>query len=162
MAPGRIIGSVRDAIAVSSNIIGSAEIETAWILPPWMLVLAAQYGLPKQSKMLIQNGGSVRGIFNISSPYVDVARSLLDIGEDVCHADHYEGVFFLVGDKKQSVSSMHVSSEELRCNDKIVAFWSEDPTYAEYLLSIFESAWTEGVDAKERISELLNEGPSQA
>jgi hypothetical protein len=162
MAPGRIIDSVRDALAVSSNIIGSAEIETAWILPPWMLVLAAQYGLAKQSKKLIQNGGRVRGIFSISSPYVEVARSLLDIGEDVRHVDHYEGVFFLVGDKKQSVSSMHVSSEELRCNDEIVAFWSEDPTYAEYLLSSFESAWTEGVDAKERISELLYEGPPRA
>ncbi len=93
------------------------------------------------------------------------AISLSDIDEDVRHVDRYEGVFFLVGDKKQSVSSMHVSSEERRCNDKIVAFWSEGPTYANYLLSIFESAWTHGQKAlmlKERISGLPKEGPSQA
>ena len=161
MAKGIIINSVKDALAAGLNIIESAESETAWILPPWMLVLAAQYGSPMKSKTLIQNGGRVRGIFNISSPYIELARLFLDIGEDVRHTDHYEGVFFLVGDKKQSISSMHVSTEELRCDDTIVAFWSEEPTYAEYLLSIFESAWTEGVDGQERISELLEEGPSQ-
>jgi hypothetical protein len=127
-----------------------------------MLVFAAQYRLPGKSKMLIQNGGRVRGLFSISSPYVEVARSLLAIGEDVRHLDEYEGVFFLVGDKKQSISSLHVSTRELSIDDQIVAFWSQDPNYADYLLLNFELAWTQGTDAGQRINELLKQGSPQA
>jgi hypothetical protein len=162
MAKGTIVESVKDALAVASSIIESAQIETAWLLPPTMLVFAAQYGLPKKSKTLIQNGGRVRGVFEISSPYVEVVRSLLDIGENVRHVDEYEGVFFLVGDKKQSISSLHVRTRELSIDDQIVAFWSKDPNYADYLLLNFELAWTQGTDAQKRISELLKESHPQA
>lgn len=162
MAKGTIVKSVKDALAVGSSIIESAKIETAWLLPPEMLVFSVHYGLPEKSKILIENGGRVRGVFRISSPYVELARSLLDMGEEVRHVDQYDGVFFLVGDKKQSISSLYVSSEELSLDDQIVAFWSEEPTFADYLLSNFEQAWAQGVDARKHISELAKEGISQA
>lgn len=155
MPKGTIIGSVRDTLAVGSNIIESAKNEIVWLLPPAMVVFAAQYELPKKSKMQIANGVRIRSIFHISSPYVELARSLLDIGEDLRHIDQYEGVFFLVGDRKQSVSSMHVDIEGLSLDDKVVAFWSESSTYAEYLLSHFDQAWAQGIDAQKRIHELL-------
>jgi len=162
MAKGTIIDSVKDALAVGSSIIESAQTETAWLLPPTMLVFAAQYGLSKKSKTLIQNGGRVRGVFDISSLYVEVARSLLEIGESVRHVDEYEGVFFLVGDKKQSISSLHVRTEDLSLDDQIVAFWSQDPNYADYLLLNFEFAWTHGTDAGQRIRELLEQSDQEA
>jgi hypothetical protein len=127
-----------------------------------MLVFAAQFRLTSKSKMLIQNGGRVRGVFSISSPYVEVARSLLDIGENVRHVDAYEGVFFLVGDKKQTISSLHVRTRDLSIDDQIVAFWSKDPKYAEYLLSHFELAWTQGIEAEQRIRELQERGVQEA
>ena len=162
MAKGTVIESVKDALAVGSSIIESAQIETAWLLPPTMLVFAAQYGLTRKSKTLIQNGGRVRGVFSISSPYVEVVRSLLDIGEDVRHVDEYEGVFFLVGDKKQSISSLHVRTQDLSIDDQIVAFWSKDPNYADYLLLNFELAWTQGTEAEQRIRELQERGVQEA
>ena len=162
MAKGTIVESIKDALAVGSNIIESAKTEVAWLLPPNLLVFADQFDITSKTKMLIENGGRVKGVFHISSPYVELARLCLDIGEDVRHDDQYDGVFLLVGDKKQSISSIHVNLEDLLVGDPVVAFWSEDSTYAEYLLSNFEQAWTQGVDAQERISELLKEGPSQA
>jgi hypothetical protein len=105
--------------------------------------------------MLIKNGGRVKSIFQISSPYIEFARSLLDNGEDLRHVDHYEGVFFLVGDRTQSISSMHVDVENLSLDDKVVAFWSEAPAYAEYLLLHFDQAWAQSVDAHERIRALM-------
>jgi len=162
MAKGTIIESVKDALAVASSIIESAQIETAWLLPPTMLVFAAQRRLTSKSKMLILNGGRVRGVFSISSPYVEVARSLLDIGEDVRHIDEYEGVFFLVGDKKQSISSLHVRTQDLSIDDQIVAFWSKDPNYADYLLLNFKLAWTQGTEAEQRIRELQERGVQEA
>jgi hypothetical protein len=159
MAKGTIVTNVKDALAVGSNIIESATNEIVWLLPPEVLVFSVHYGLPEKCKMLIEKGGRVRGIFRISSPFIELARSLLDIGENLRHVDQYEGVFFLVADKKQSISSMHVDAENLTLDGEIVAFWSEDPTYAEYLLSNFEPAWERGVDAQERILELLERGP---
>jgi cyanophycinase-like exopeptidase len=72
-------------------------------------------------------------------------RQHLDFGEDVRHVEKYDGVFFLIGDKTQSISSIHVNTEDLSVDDTIVAFWSRDPTYAGYLLSNFEQAWAQGV-----------------
>jgi hypothetical protein len=155
MAKGTIVTNVKDALAVGSNILESATSEIVWLLPPEVLVFSVHYGLPEKCKMLIEKGGRVRGIFHISTPFVELARSLLDISENLRHIDQYEGVFFLVADKKQSISSMHLVAEDLALDDEIVAFWSEDPTYAEYLLSTFEPAWKRGINAQERVRELL-------
>jgi hypothetical protein len=159
MANGTLIGSFKDALAVGSNIIESAQSEIVWLLPPSMVIFAAQYGIPNKSKTLIEHGGHIKSIFHISSQYVELAQSLLDIGENLRHLDQYEGVFFLVGDKKQSISSIHVNVEELSLDDRIVAFWSETPTYAEYLLTHFDQAWAQGVGAQDRLNELLEQRP---
>jgi hypothetical protein len=122
MANGTIIGSVKDALAVGSTIIESAQSEIVWLLPPSMVIFAAQYGISNKSKTLIEHGGHIKSIFHISSQYVELAQSLLDIGENLRHLDQYEGVFFLVGDKKQSINSIHVNIEDLSLDDRIVAF----------------------------------------
>jgi hypothetical protein len=80
----------------------------------------------------------------------------------VRHVEHYDGVFFLIADKTQRISAIHINAEELSVDDTVVALWSRDPIYVEYLLSNFEQAWAQGVDSQERIDELLRVGPSQA
>jgi hypothetical protein len=155
MASGIVINSVKDAIAVASNIIESAEKEVAWLVPGPMLVFAAEYKLTEKNEALIKRGGRVRGITDISPLYVEIISKLIRIGEDVRHAEHYAGAsFMLVGDKKQSISMIQVSAEDLSLDGQIVAFWSEDPDYAAYLLTSFESAWAGAIDAQERIKEL--------
>jgi hypothetical protein len=146
-----IVESVKDAIAVSSAIVESAEREIAWLLPGPFLVMAAQYNV--QSKGLIQKGGRVRGITTISSPYVETVRELLDTGVDVRHLENYTGSFMLVADKSQSISSIHLNVEDLSLDDAIVAFWTDDADYAEYLLANFETVWAESTDAQKRINE---------
>jgi hypothetical protein len=160
MPHGTIIESVKDALAVGSTIIESATREIAWLLPPAILVLSVQYSLHDKSKALIERGGRMQGMFSIGPLYVELARSFLDIGVDVRHIDHYKGVFFLVADQKQSISSLYINPEELSPDDKIVAFWSDDPAYAEYLLSHFELAWLQSVDAR-RTMKLFEKGPRQ-
>jgi hypothetical protein len=140
MARGTIVKSIKDAIAVASTIIESAEREIAWLVPAPMLAIGAPYNIDEKSKVLIQKGGRARAITSISPPYVETVRQHLDFGEDVRHVEKYDGVFFLIGDKTQSISSIHVNAEDLSVDDTIVAFWSQDPTYAGYLLSNFEQA----------------------
>jgi len=154
MAKGIIIESVKDALAAGSNIVESAEKEVMWLLEPTILALSFQFGIPNKTKMLIENGGRVRGITKISGSSLDVARKLVDNGEELRHIDQYQGAFMLVGDKKESISSINVNSVDVSLDDPLVAFWTDDQSYTEFLIATFETAWGEGVDAEERIREL--------
>lgn len=162
MAHKTILENVKDVIAAGSSVVESARSEIIWILPPQMMVFAGQFGLTDKSKMLIEKGGRVRGITQISVTYLNVVRDLLDIGEDVRHVDQYRGEFLLVVDRRESISSVPqhtVDIDDLSLDDRVVGFWTDDPSFAEYLITTFEAAWEESVDANKRIDELLEQGP---
>jgi hypothetical protein len=154
MVSGTIIESVKDAVVVALGIIESAEKEVAWLAPAPLLAIATKYGLNEKSKVLMQKGGRIRGITSISSPYVNAVRELIYIGEEVRNVQKYVGEFMLVGDRSQSISSINVPAEDISLDDKIVAFWTDNPDYAEYLLSIFETVWQEASDAQDVLAEL--------
>ena len=156
-----IIENVKDVIAAGTTLVDSAKTELIWLLPPAMLAFAIHYGIPKKSKMLIEKGGRVRGLTEISGTNIDVVRTFMDIGEDVRHIDQYRGEFMLVADTRESISSIPqqtVNVADVSLDNRVVAFWTDDPSYAAYLTTTFEAAWTDAVDAKERIQELLGQG----
>ena len=161
MTIGKIVKNVKDVLAISSNIIESAENEVLWLVPPVMLFYASTYGLNEQEKLFLQKGGRVRGIADISYPYIDAVRERLDFGEEVRHYGQYEGMIFLIGDKRESVSSLNIEPGLLLFDGPATAFWTDDPTYTEYLVSTFETAWGQAMPAAQRIEELLKEGPPQ-
>jgi len=154
MAKGIIIESVKDALAAGSNILESAEKEVVWLLEPAILALSFQFDIPNKSKMLIEKGGRVRGITKISGTSFDVARRLLDNGEELRLIDQYQGALMLVGDKKESISSINVNMEDVSIDDPLVAFWTDDQAYADFLIATFETAWNEAVDEEKRLREL--------
>ena len=159
MANGTIITSITDALAVCSNIIESANNEVVYLSPPSLLVLGSRFGLRENIKMIIKKEASVRGIADFSYQYIEEMRELLDIGIDVRHVSQYQGIFMLVGDRRESISSMSIDIESLSIDTPLVALWSDDSTYAEYLLSTFKIAWEQAIPAVQRIEELLKEGP---
>jgi len=67
--------------------------------------------------------------------------------------------YYAGGDRRESISSMSINAESLSIDTPLIVFWSDDPTYAEYLVSIFEIAWEQAIPAAQRIEELLKEGP---
>jgi len=154
MAKGTIIESVKDALAVGSNIIESAKSGIVWLLPPEMLIFASQFGLTDKCKTLIENGGRVRGITRVTKTYAKVIGELLDIGEEVRHVDRYQGAFMLVGDKKESISSIYLDLKALSLDEQLRAFWTDNLAYADYLMSTFEFEWESAVDAKKILQEL--------
>jgi hypothetical protein len=154
MAEKIIVENVTDALAVGSNVIESAKNEIVWLVPPEMLVFSAQFGLTEKCKKLIENGGRVRGITQITNVYRDVIQQLLDIGEEIRHVDNYQGAFMVVGDKKESISSIYLDLEELSLDDELRAFWTDNEAYADYLMSTFDFEWNGAVDAKKKLTEL--------
>jgi hypothetical protein len=159
-----ILENVRDVVAASSSLLESAQNDIIWLLPPQMLVFAGQFGLTNQTKALMAKGGRVRGVTEISGPDLHVVRELLDFGEEVRHVDQYQGEFMLVVDKRESISSIPqqgVDIGALSLDDRVVGFWTDDLSYAEYLFTTFEAAWNEAVDAYKRINELLGQSSPQ-
>ena len=65
----------------------------------------------------------------------------------------------LVGDRRESISSMGASAENLSIDAPVVVLWSDDPTYAEFLVSTFDTTWEQSIPAAQRIEELLKEEP---
>ena len=159
MTISTVVKNVKDILAISSNIIESAKKEVTWLVPSVMLFYASAFGLNEKEKMFIQKGGRIRGVADIAYPYIDAVRERLDIGEEARHYGQYEGMIFLVGDESESISSISINPELLLFDGPATAFWSDDPTYSEYLVSIFETAWEQSVPAAQRIEELLKEGP---
>jgi hypothetical protein len=153
MAGKVVVESVTDALAVASHIVESATNEIVWLLPPEMLIFSAQFGIAEKCKTLIENGGRVRGITQITDTYHDIIQQRVDYGEEIRHVDRYQGSFMLVGDKKESISSIYLDLEELSLDDALRAFWTDNEAYADYLLSTFEFEWNSAVDANKKLLE---------
>jgi len=157
----KILKSVREIVTVSISSLTSAEQELLFFVPADMLVIASLYGINEESKKLIECGGRVRGISDISYTYIEPAQELLNIGEDIRHYDQYQGLFFGVIDRQICFSSINADISRISLDEPSILLWTTDPIYAEYLASTFEMLWERSVPAAQRIEELLKEGPPQ-
>ena len=157
----KILKSVREIVTVSISSLTSAEKELLFVVPADMLVIASLYGINEESKKLIECGGRVRGISDISYTYIEPAQELLNIGEDIRHYDQYQGLFFGVIDRQICFSSINADISRISLDEPSILLWTTDPIYAEYLASTFEMLWERSVPAAQRIEELLKEGPPQ-
>ena len=133
-----------------------------WLVavPGIATVIACLFGVNDAAAALIQRGGKVRTIIDISYPVIDNVRELLNIGEDVRHIDRH-GISFVVFDRKQSITGLSVP-ERVSLSAPMSGLWTDNPTYAMYLVTTFEMLWKQSVPAEERIQELLEQGPPKA
>ena len=157
----KIYKNVRDIMAVSITTVNSLEEEFLGCVSGIAAVVAVLFGINEAAKKLIDRGGKVRIITDISYPMIELAQQLLDIGEDVHHYDQYRGIMFEVWDRKTCISAINADIKRFSLDEPVTAFWSDDPTYANYLVSTFELLWEQSVPAAQRIEELLKEGPPQ-
>ena len=155
MAFGVVVNSIQDVLAVASQTLESAKDEICWLVPPSLLSLSTRYGFTEKIRAFTQQGGTSRGIVPLLHANVEEVWTRLDIGEDVRHAGGVHEIYMFVADRRQSISAINIGIGEFALDTPVTAFWSDDPTYAEYLLASFENAWSQAVPAKERVQELL-------
>jgi len=158
----KMLKSVKDLVATAVPAIASLTSELLWVAPGETLVVASLFGLTEAAKKLIDCGGKVRGITDISYSNVEVAQEMLDLGEKVRHYDQYRGIFFGVFDRRISTSAINININRVSLNEPISMLWTDDPIYAEYLISTFELLWEQSVPAAQWIEELLKEGHKHA
>ncbi len=159
MPAGTVINGVKDFVAAAFEVLQNAQHEFVFLVPSSILSRAGTYGSVESAKRFIDNGGVVKGILPISLANIEETRVRLKIGEELRFSDEVHELFMFVGDRRYSVSAINVGVEEYTLDTPVTAFWSDDPTYAEYLLTSFESVWSQATPAEERIQELLKQGP---
>ncbi|MGB8311315.1 MAG: helix-turn-helix domain-containing protein [Halobacteriota archaeon] len=158
----KIFKNVRDIMAVSIATVNSLEEEFLGCVNGIATVVATLFGINEAAIKLIDRGGKVRIITDILYPMIELAQQVLDIGEDVHHYDQYSGIMFEVWDRKTCISAINADIRRFSLDEPVTALWTDDPTYANYLVSTFELLWEQSVPAAQRIEELLKEGPPQA
>ncbi len=161
MPSGLVINGVKDALAAALDVLESTKEEIVWLVPPPIHTLSMTHGFFEQTKAFIRGGGISRGVVQITQANVEEMQMSVDAGDNIRHCDEVHELFMYVGDKQHSVSSVNMGVEEFTLDTPAVAYWSESPTYAEYLLASFETVWAQAVPAAERIQEVLERGPSQ-
>jgi sugar-specific transcriptional regulator TrmB len=153
VATFKIIKSVKELVAVTIPLLDSMKEEWLVAVPGIATVIASLFGINDSAAALIQRGGKVRTIIDVSYPIIDNVRELLNIGEDVRHIDQH-GISFVVFDRKHCITGLFVP-ERVSLNAPMSGLLTDDPTYAVYLVTTFEMLWKQSVPAEERIQELL-------
>ena len=154
----KILKSVGDVTTAALTTLKSIEKEWVAVVPAISTVLSSLYVL-EDDKKFIDRGGKIRFITDITYPYVEVIQQHLDIEMEVKHLDKYTGILFFVFDKKISMSAINADLKRVSLNEPVSVLWTDDPTYAEYLIGTFELMWEQAIPAAQRIEELLKEGP---
>ncbi|MGZ4913095.1 MAG: TrmB family transcriptional regulator [Halobacteriota archaeon] len=158
----KVIKSVREVVTLTLSAVASAEKGFIFVVPEDMVIIASQFGINAEAEKLLKDGKHVRGIIDITYRGVESAQELVDIGEDIRHYPDYQGVYFAVLDNAISFSAINVELRRISLGEPVTVLWTNDTTYARYLLSTFETLWKQSTPAEERIRELFKQVPPKA
>jgi hypothetical protein len=142
----RVVTNLDDLLVISSAIMDAAQSTIVWLAPQSVMALFVRHGIFESAKTFMERGGSVRGITYVADPCIEPVQELVRAGADVRFTHQNPRQFMLIGDGKESISSVYVEPEHLSLESSITAFWTSDPDYAQWLLSAFEAEWTLSVE----------------
>ena len=157
----KILKSVKEVVSVTLSAVASAEREWVAVIPPIASVISSLF-IIEDDKKFIGRGGRIRFITDITYPYIESIREHFDVGMEVRHFDKYSGLLFFVFDEKICLNVINIADvKRVSLNIPLSVLWTDDPAYAQYLISTFEMVWQQSIPAEQRIQELLKQGPPQ-
>jgi sugar-specific transcriptional regulator TrmB len=159
VAKFKILKNIKDVIATSLPVILSAKDEFLWLVNQEGIEFSDAFGILEAEREFIERGGKCRGIADVTYRVKNVIQYHLDIGADVRHIANYRGAYFGIFDKRHCFSAINIDIQHLKLDEPLSLLYTDDPVFADYLVSSFERLWEQGVPAEERIEQLLKEGP---
>ncbi len=129
---------------------------------PEIVALASLFGVNSEVKNFIERGGTCKTMFDIPYRLIDVTREMIEIGEEVRHYGPYTGVFFALIDRRICFHAINVDMRHISLNQPLSMLYTDDSTYAGYLVGTFEMLWNRALPAEQRVEELLTQGSPQA
>ncbi|MGZ8876281.1 MAG: TrmB family transcriptional regulator [Halobacteriota archaeon] len=157
----KILKTMKEVVTITLSALASAEEDWFAVVPPILTVFSSLFFV-EDDKKFIDRGGRIRFITDITYPYVELIQEHLDAGIEVRHYDKYSGLLFCAFDGKIGLSAINADLKRVSLKELVSVLWTDDPTFARYLVSTFELLWQQSVPAAERIQELLEQGPPQA
>jgi sugar-specific transcriptional regulator TrmB len=157
----KVLKSIREVVSVAAPLILSAEKEFLWIAPMNGLIMASLFGINDVVKELVEKGGQVRGITDITPSGIGLVQEVLALGEDVRHFNGYRGVFYGIFDRKHCTSAINIDVKRVALNESVSMLYTDDPIFADYLAATFETLWRQSVPAAQRIEELSKKSPTE-
>ncbi len=158
----KMLKSLKEIASVAIPTLLSAEQEFLWIAPKQGLAFGSTFGITEVAQKLTERGGQTRGITDIDYSLIPLVQELIGVGEDVHHFDNYRGLYYGVFDRRYCISAINVDIKHLRLDASATMLYTDDPVYADYLVSTFEMMWQQSIPADEQIEKLLKQGPPQA
>jgi HTH-type transcriptional regulator, sugar sensing transcriptional regulator len=158
----KMLKSLKEVVSTALPVFVSAEQEFLWLSNREGIEMSQLFGILEAEREFIERGGKCRGIADVTYRVVDIIRYHLDIGADVRHIDNYRGAYFGIFDRKICISAINVDIKHIKLDEPLSMLFTDDPVFADYLVSTFEMFWEQGVPAEEKIQELLKQGPPQA
>jgi sugar-specific transcriptional regulator TrmB len=155
----KIIKSIKELVGIANALTTACENEVILVSPEEVIAVASLFGILDEIAKLIERGASFRMLTDVSYSAIEFVKEALGIGEEVRHLDGYRGVYFAVLDRKTCLHGINLNIKHLSLTQPIAMLYTDDPTYADYLIGTFEGLWEQSVPAEERIQELLQQGP---
>jgi Predicted transcriptional regulators len=161
IASYKILKSMKEVVTVTLSALAAAEKEWFAVVPPILTVFSSLFFV-EDDKKFIDRGGRIRFITDVTYPFIELIREHLDAGMEVRHFDKYSGLLFCVFDGKIGMSAINAADlKSVSLSQLVSVLWSDDRTYARYLVSTFELLWQQSIPAEQRIQEMLEQGPPQ-
>lgn len=156
----KILKSVKEVVTVAKPLIDSLQEELLLAIPAPAATIATRLDIKGAASEFVTSGGKVRILTDISYSNVDTMRELMESGGEMRHFNQHQ-MPFVVFDRKVAMSGINVEFAHFSLSQPIAALWTDDPAYAQYLAATFEILWNQGIDAEDRIQQLLEQGPPQ-
>lgn len=158
----KILKSAKEVLTVSLSALASAKKEWIAVVPPIATVFSSLFVI-EEDKEFIGRGGRIRIITDITYPYIESIREHLEAGMEVRHFEKYSGLLFFVFDEKICLNVINAADlKRVSLSELVSVLWTDDPAYAQYLISTFELLWEQAIPAEQRLQELLKQGPPQS
>jgi HTH-type transcriptional regulator, sugar sensing transcriptional regulator len=161
VATFKIIKSVKELISLSGSIAAAMKNEVLVVTPEEIITVASLFGILDEVKKFVASGASFRMLTDVSYSGIESVNEALGVGEEIRHLESYEGVYLAVIDKKICLHGINLDIKRISLNQPIAVLYTDDPTYAQYLVATFEMLWKQALPAEQRVEELKKQGPPQ-
>jgi sugar-specific transcriptional regulator TrmB len=144
----KILKNIKEVIGTALPVFVSAEEEFLWLSNREGVEFSQVFGILEAEREFIERGGKCRGITDVTYRVIDIIRYHLDIGADVRHISDYRGAYFRIFDRKYCISAINVDIQHLKLDEPLSMLYTDDPVFADYLVSTFDMFWKQAAPAE--------------
>ncbi|MGZ4893121.1 MAG: TrmB family transcriptional regulator [Halobacteriota archaeon] len=153
----KVIKGRSNTLAIMEQLVTTAETRIMFIASLTGLSILSTNGILEHCINAVDRGVCVKLVTEVLSKNVRSVREALAGGIEVRHYDDYAGMRYLVADSRESLTTITFDALRYGKDAADTAFWTNSPEYAQSLEASFALQWDSGVEATQRVEDVLKE-----